>query len=133
MARSETTLSMAGRLTETIDRELAEKTEELMTAKWKAFSLFVMYMEEQRKRHRLLIDLTEACRYQVKLYGGLNKVGAAAKRNSDAVKRNCDALGSMFVNFQHHLRWEGLLLVADGEMSLGEINPHVLPFHTSCD
>ena len=120
-------MSMAERLTETIDRELAEKTEELMTAKWKAFSLFVMYKDEQRKRHRLLINLTEACRYQVKLYKELNKVRAAAKRNSDAFKRNSDALDCMFENFHQQLRFEGLALVADGDISLGEVNHYVLP------
>ena len=108
MDRPETSLSMAERLTEmteTLERELAEKREELMTTKWKAFSLFVMYMEEQRKGHHLLINLTEACRYQVQLYNKLNNVRAAVQRNSDA-------LFSMSADFHDHLRCEGLLLVA---------------------
>ena len=92
-------------MTETLERELAEKTEELMPTKWKAFSLFDMYMGEQRKGHRLLINLTEACRYQVQLYNKLNNVRAAAQRNSDALR-------SMSVDFRDHLRREGLLLVA---------------------
>ena len=120
MDRPETCLSMAERLTETITRELAEKTAELMATKWKAFSLFVMYMDEQRKGHRLMMNLTGACRYQVQLYNELNTVRAAVKSNSDV-------LGCMSSDFKLQLCGEDLLRVADGNISLGDVDHNVLP------